>query len=34
MTTMTISWLHDLDEALEQARRTSKFVWLDIFNPH
>jgi hypothetical protein len=28
-----MEWMHDLDAALQQARSSSKFVFLDIFNP-
>ncbi len=28
-----MEWLHDVESALEQARTSSKFVLLDIFNP-
>ncbi len=28
-----MEWLHDLDAALERAKRDSKFVLLDVFNP-
>jgi hypothetical protein len=28
-----VSWQHDYDAALEQARRERKFVLFDVFNP-
>jgi hypothetical protein len=28
-----MNWMHDLDAALQEARKASKFVLLDIFNP-
>jgi len=28
-----MNWTHDLDAALQEARKNSKFVLLDIFNP-
>ncbi len=29
----SISWQHDYDAVLEQARSERKFVLLDVFNP-
>ncbi len=28
-----IAWRHDLEGALEEARRTGKLVLVDLFNP-
>jgi len=28
-----ISWRHNLDQALQEAKRESKIVFFDVFNP-
>jgi hypothetical protein len=29
-----IGWTASLDEALQRARETNRFVLMDVFNPH